>query len=285
MDKSFVDKPFADLHVHSFYSDGSMSPEEIIESAVSNGVGTLAIADHDILDGSVIARKLCKDSGIHYIPAVEIDALDGGENFHILAYGFDVNNSSFIDFIKHTRFLLDESGVKLIELMQADYSDFSINDYMDFTYNKRLGGWKALHYFMDKGLTTSLKEGIKFYPQYGVTYDKSGYSTISAIAYRIKLAGGYSVLAHPGELIDTSDINQFKKELRRIVLYGVDGIECYYPSHSEAVTEACIEICDEYDMLITAGSDCHGAFGKTKVGEMNVFTDKLRLKDLAVNEY
>jgi len=275
-----MEKPFVDLHVHSYFSDGSLSPEDIAVAANENGVGLLAMADHDTIDGNQILRDECLKYGIQCIPAVEIDSVDGNTNFHILAYGYDSNDHEFIDFLKHTRFLLDESSVKLVELMQEDYPNFSISDFMDFTYDKRLGGWKALHYLMDKGLTSSLKEGIKFYFQYEMSYDKSGYSTISSIAYRIKKAKGYSVLAHPGELIETKDIDFFKAELHRMISYGLDGIECYYPSHSDTVTQACLDICHESNLLITAGSDCHGVFGKTRVGEMDITLDKLFLKDL-----
>jgi len=275
-----MDRPFADLHVHSFYSDGSMSPEEIVEAAAANGVGTLAVADHDVLHGSLRTQALCRDNGIHCIPAVEIDTLDRGENFHILAYGFDVTSSLFCDFLASTRFMLDEASVKLIERMRPDHPDFSFEDYDKFVYDKRLGGWKALHYFMEKGLTSSLKEGIQLYSTYGISHSQSGFSTIAVTAYRIKRAGGYSVLAHPGALIDASDIDVFKQELRRLVSYGLDGIECYYPWYSEAITQACLDVCNEYKLLVTAGSDCHGAFGKTKVGEMGIFTNQLNLKDL-----
>ena len=278
-----MDRPFADLHVHSFYSDGSMSPEEIVEAAVLNGVGTLAVADHDVLDGSIHTQALCRNNGIHCIPAVEIDTLDRGENFHILAYGFDVTSSLFHDFLASTRFMLDEASVKLIERMRPDHPNFSFEDYAKFTYDRCLGGWKALHYFMQKGLTSSLKEGIQFYSNYGISHSHSGFSTVAATAYGIKLAGGYSVLAHPGALIDASDIIAFKKELRRLVSYGLDGIECYYPWHSEAITQACLDVCNEYDLLITAGSDCHGVFGKTRVGEMGIYMNQLNLKDLLEN--
>jgi len=53
-----MEKPFADLHIHSYYSDGSMSPEEIIEAAIKNGVGLLAVADHNALEGSILTREL-----------------------------------------------------------------------------------------------------------------------------------------------------------------------------------------------------------------------------------
>lgn len=85
-------------------------------------------------------------------------------------------------------------------------------------------------------------------------------------------------MAHPGETIGSSDIFRFKDELKRIVSYGIDGIECYYPKHTEEVTQACIEICNASDLMITAGSDCHGSFLKARVGEMNITKDKIRLR-------
>lgn len=277
-----MEKPYADLHVHSFYSDGSMSPEEIVEQAVSNKVGILAIADHNTLDGNALAHELCRKNGIHYIPAVELVTATKGKDHHILAYGFNVGNKEFASYVSHTRFMLDEMSFRLIELMQTDYNGVSIEDFHEYTYDRRLGGWKALHYFLEKKIISSVKEGILLYPKYNVEFINSGFSTIRATAHRIKLAGGYSVLAHPGAMLDTSDIENFKHEVEQIISYGVDGIECYYPTHSKAITQACIDLCDKYDLLITAGSDCHGTFmvSSGRVGEMNILTDKLRLKKL-----
>ena len=160
---------FVDMHIHSFYSDGSMSPDEIVESACKNGVGVLAVADHDVIEGSVKIKEICIKNKIKYIPAVEIDSIEHGINFHVLTYGFDIENKEFYDFISHTRFMLDESGFKLIEAMKADYSNISLPDYTDFTYDRRLGGWKMLHYLVEKGFVSSLKEGLQFYSQYNIT--------------------------------------------------------------------------------------------------------------------
>ena len=275
-----MDKMYVDLHVHSYFSDGSMSPAEIVEAAVENGVGLLAIADHNILECNYLAPELCFAHGINYIHAVEIDTLDKDGLQHILAYGFDITNSLFVDFIKHSRFLLDEMSIKLIECMQSDYLSISVNDFFEYEYNKQLGGWKGLHYLLDKGISSSLKDGMRFYSDYGVTHSKAGFSSIAATAHRIKNAGGYSVLSHPGDMLDTSDINSFKEEMKRIISYGVDGIECYYPNNSEAVTQACLEVCNEYDLIITAGSDCHGTFITNRVGEMDIPVSNLRLKEL-----
>ena len=275
-----MEKPFADLHIHSYYSDGSMSPEEIVEAAVENDVGLLAIADHNVLEGSINVKSLCRANEIQYLSAVEIDTLDKDGFQHILAYGFDISNSMFSDFIKHLRFMLDEMSVKLIERMKTDYSSVSLSDYFEYKYDRQLGGWKGINYLLDKGITSSLKDGMSFYSTYDVLHNNAGFSTIAATAYRIKMAGGYSVLSHPGELLDTSDIEGFKDEMRRIISYGVDGIECYYPNNSDTVTQACLDVCNEDDLIITAGSDCHGTFIENRVGEMDIPISKLRLKGL-----
>ena len=257
-----------------------MKIEQIIEAAVQNNVGVLAIADHDTINGSLLIRQLCADSGIHYIPGVEISTLDGGKLFHILAYGFDVQNTEFTDFISHTRFLLDEMNVKLILAMQKDYNFISLQDYFGFIDEGQYGGWKALRYLLSKGVSNSIKDGVKFYSMYNIQFADSGFPPIPSTIYRIKKAGGYAILAHPGKVISIEDTAQFQKNIMCIMEYGLDGVECYYPTHSEIITQICVNICKVNNLLITTGSDCHGVFGKTRIGEMQITLEKLQLKDL-----
>jgi len=275
-----MDKPFVDLHTHTNFSDGSMTPEQIVEAAMDNNVGILAITDHDTINGSLSIRQLCADNGIHYIPGVEVSTLDGSKLFHILAYGFDVKNAEFINYISHTRFMLDQKSVRLIEAMQNDYDLISLREYFEYLEEEWFGGWKALRYIVKKGVSPSLEDSIKFYKQYNIKEYNLGFPSIASTVYRIKKAGGYAVLAHPGKSIDTSDIDQFQAEVTRIIAYGLDGIECYYPLHSETVTQICLDVCERNNLLITTGSDCHGDFAKTKVSETRITLDKLSLKDL-----
>ena len=65
---------FADLHIHSYYSDGTMSPKEILEMAKNNNVALMAITDHDVLEGSRELLKICEGTGIKCIAGVELDA-------------------------------------------------------------------------------------------------------------------------------------------------------------------------------------------------------------------
>ncbi|SKC81934.1 PHP domain-containing protein [Maledivibacter halophilus] len=270
----------ADLHIHSFYSDGTMSPEEILIEASNKDVGLLAITDHDILDGSVELMKFYEKYDIKCISGVEIDVIDNGINYHILGYGVNLEDEEFCDFIKQNRILLEAVNIKLIEKMQHDYDCITLPDYLRFTYDKTKGGWKALHYFIEKGLTKSLFEGFMLYSKYEHSYNCVQFPSIKLACKYIHNAGGKAVLAHPGKVIKETNIDSFKNEVLRTVDLGIDGIECYYPSHIRDITNVCLEICEERNLLITCGSDCHGEFEDTEIGEMNIPIEKLKLGDI-----
>ncbi|MCL1869417.1 MAG: PHP domain-containing protein [Promicromonosporaceae bacterium] len=259
-----------DLHVHSYVSDGTLSPAEIAEAAGALGLAALAIADHNLAGAYKEARPMCDRLGIRLIPAAEIDALEGDRNVHVLAYGFDPADAEFLAFLSHVRFLLDEVSAKLIERMGADYAGVSFGDYMDFAHDPRGGGWKALSYFVARGVAPTLKAGIGLYGRYGLTHGLSGYPAARSVAWHVHRAGGRAILAHAGETFDGLSRGAFRAELSRLLDSGLDGIECFYPTHGEEITEACLSLCGERGLLVTAGSDFHGEFGNRRLGELGI---------------
>lgn len=271
---------YADLHIHTYFSDGTMSPEEIADEAARRGVGLIAVCDHNILDGSRELAGHCAALGIAYISGVEIDSLDGVTDHHILAYGADLYDSEFEAFIKRNRELLDEISLRLVNNMSRDCPDISLEDYRKFTYDRRLGGWKGMHYLIQKGLADSFASVRKYYDEYDCPFSVVDFPPIAQVCAKVRKAGGYAVLAHPGETMKNLAAEDFASELERIVSLGLDGIECYYPTHSSEVTELCLKLCRERGLMITAGSDCHGAFSKTDIGEVGVTTGQLELKGL-----
>lgn len=85
-----------DLHIHSYYSDGTMSPEEILEEALKKKLKMAAITDHNVLEGSKELLSISsRNKDIKCIPAVGIDTIDNDVNYHILAYDFDIENYEF----------------------------------------------------------------------------------------------------------------------------------------------------------------------------------------------
>lgn len=267
----------ADLHIHSYFSDGTMSPAEILKEAFDHNVGLIALTDHDMLEGSRELGELCQGIDIIYVPGVELNSLEEGLNYHILGYGIDINNQEFIDFVDKNRTMLFTVNSLLIEKMQNDYKNISIEDYNAYTYDRRKGGWKALHYLVEKGITNTLREGFALYTKYECYYDVVDFPSIRTVCECIHKAGGKAVLAHPGVSIKETDLTLFRNKLLKLLDYGLDGMECYYVTHTDEITRLCLTICNDRNLLITCGSDCHGSFGTAHVGDVNIPISMLSL--------
>ncbi len=270
---------FVDLHNHSSYSDGSMSPEEILRAAKKAHVDILAITDHDALEGSRELLRLGEQEKIHVISGVEVDALEGKDNIHVLGYGVDLDDKVFCRTITENRARLDKISIIMIDKMEAAGCPVSVEEFLEKSYDQVHGGWKALYYFMDKGVTNSLTEGLSLYEKYQCGYDIVDFPSVKEVVRWIHNAGGIAILAHPGVSLWKEDmcLSQFKEKLKEYLTFGLDGIECYYPKHTEEITNICLETCREHGLSITSGSDCHGEFQKSKIGQLRVRLEFLQL--------
>ena len=271
---------FADLHIHSLYSDGSYSPAEILRRAEENGVGLISICDHNVVQGTLEALLLAREYDIKAIPGVEIDAMHEGTDIHILCYGADLTNEALLSRIRHARAMLDKMSADLLERMIPEYPMLSIAEYEAFPHNSDMGGWKLLQYFLAKGVTSDLKDGFPLYDRYGVTYAQAGFDSAEEIVRHIHAAGGRAVLAHPGVVFPTEWMSVFEARLQSALDLGMDGVECHYLRHSPEITRRCIQICRDRSLMITAGSDCHGAFNRNAIGQTQTRIDQLELMGL-----
>lgn len=111
---------------------------------------------------------------------------------------------------------------------------------------------------LERGLTTKLFEGFRFYREYGCDFPEYHFPAIEELCKNIKEAGGYSVLAHPMSYFKELNEEELIVVLEDLRSKGLTGIECYYPTHSEKMTQTCVDFCKKYNMLITTGSDEHG---------------------------
>ena len=87
---------YADLHIHSTVSDGTLTPEEIVRLCRENGVGALSVTDHDAVEGTLRAAPLARAAGLVYVCGVEIDTLWEGRDVHVLCYGADLTNAALL---------------------------------------------------------------------------------------------------------------------------------------------------------------------------------------------
>ena len=275
----------ADLHMHSYYSDGTMSPREIVEDAKKRNVQLIAITDHNVLDSYTELKEAAEGFGINVIRGVEIDARFEDIVVHILAYNFDDNEKLF-NLVHKAKNELLETSIELIKRMENDYENISSEDYEAYDYDRRKGGWKGIHYLFDRGITSELFEGVKYYGQYKCGHEYFDYPTVEEVIDAVHEANGYVVLAHPCNYYKNNTKEEVLEKLEKFKSIGIDGVECYYPANSEMMTETCIEFCKNNNMIITVGSDSHGDFGAVSkgieyyIGAVKKDSSELNLKDM-----
>lgn len=278
---------FADLHIHTHYSDGTYSPLEIAVLAHEAGLKLISVCDHNTMSAYPEFEEACKKYSIAFISGVEIDSSFNGSNLHVLGYGCDRNNSELDAVLRENVRLQEKLSYDLIFSMQRDYPDISIKEYEGYTRDLSRGGWKGIDYLRTKGLSGEFPQCMKYYKDYGVKQEKP-FPDFKEVCDVIHKAGGKALLAHPGDRLNNSP-KEFIKTLMSLAEHGLDGVECYYPSHTDILTRTAIDFCHEYDMLITTGGDFHGEFAKVisgidyTLGGLEIAREKLVLKDLIVN--
>lgn len=243
----------ADLHVHTNFSDGTFTPEEVMSYAQEQGLSCIAIADHDTVEGLPIAIKLQQQHGIELIPAVEMTAQEDKKELHILGYFIDWQSKKLRGILKQ----ICDGRQDRIYHMTEKLNEHGINaDAGEIIKYARVNAVSRLHvarYLVEKGYVSSLKAAFDKYigdgkPCYISRFRFSSKEVINTI----KDARGIAVIAHPG-------LNNVAKALPVLVENGIDGVEVFHTDHTKATTEKLLEFTAKHNLLITGGSDCHGA--------------------------
>lgn len=243
-----------DMHVHSTASDGTLSPEEIINKAVSMGLSGIAITDHDTVDGLLAAEKYLHthEFPLDFIPGIELNTDLGKNEIHILGYYIDYNNRQLNERlveIRGQRQLRAQKMVdKLCELgMKIEYSDV-----INIAGSDLIARPHIAMAMIKAGYVDNVKEAFDRFIGKGKPAYVSRYKFMPEEAVKlIASAGGIPVLAHPGLIADQS-------MLPSIIAMGVAGLEVYYPEHSEEQMEFFLNLAMDKHLLVTGGSDFHG---------------------------
>ena len=260
-----------DLHIHSNLSDGELSPKEIIDRAVNNGVSIIAIADHDTtLAYNDDLFNYAKENNVKLITAVEISTKYKGIGIHVLGYNFDINNKLLTDKLYSNRnarhIYLHNVAVKLKELgyiIDVDYLDkidavtkaHIASNIVDNKDNGKLL-LKTFGYIPERGefIETIMNEGCPCYVK------KETISPMEASSL-IREVGGKVVLAHPvaykyEDGLTDDDISELVRKMKP------DGIEAnyvYLDRNGNKINE-CIhwnDFAKHHNLITTIGSDFH----------------------------
>ena len=278
-----------DLHTHTCYSDGELTPDELIIKAKNNGVRTLAITDHDTLMGIQNMTLTEKDTGVRVITGIEFSIKVPVGRMHILGYNIDIWNNKLNERLiqLHNRSLYAVCG--LICQLKKDFNiGFSTEEILEILNEKRnIGRPDVAKLLVKYNFVPTVQAAFDSYliPAYekmgviakGITYEEC--------VSLIKEAGGLVVLAHPISLKKTNiELDTYIKELIDI---GLDGIEVYHSDHSQENIEKYLEIAEKYNLLISGGSDYHGLNVKPDIeighGRNNIKIKQLTLLDKIKN--
>lgn len=271
-----------DLHLHTHYSDGLESPEELVARASRSGLRTIAVTDHDGIDGVQAAIDAGAGLGIRVIPGIEFSAeWIGGEAFeveeahtiHVLGYGIDLDNAVLTDKMQEMLVSRAERNEKLRRVFRKKDIELSSSDLEEDSRGGFVGRRSFASALVRKGYAASIEEAFSSRHLMGdpavraIRKEKTNAEEAIRI---IHAAGGKAFFAHPFQL-EYPSLGQNQEGLRERLSYvvrslaalGLDGLECYYPTHDQDETDFLLELADECGLLVSIGSDDHGPGART----------------------
>jgi predicted metal-dependent phosphoesterase TrpH len=256
---------FADLHLHTFFSDGTYSPEELVSEAKRFGVGAIALTDHDTVEGCARAAAACESLQIEFIAGAELTAEQNDHEIHILGYCLDTSNQHLLAEIGRFQAVRQNRIHEMVARLNEIHVPLDVAAVFALANCKSPGRPHVARALVKAGLCKNLDDAFERFlkknrPAWVPKFKMSAAAAISLIHE----AGGVAVLAHPG-------LSHNDAVIPSMVEAGLDGLECFHTKHSTAISEHYLELADQYALLVTGGSDCHGmSKGKPLIGTIKL---------------
>jgi predicted metal-dependent phosphoesterase TrpH len=263
-----TDRPTFDLQSHSLHSDGELSPEKVVQAAARAGVELLALTDHDSVDGVDEALETASREGVELVPAAELSAVhDAYEDLHVLGYRIDHTDATLLDRLTDAR----DDRVRRADAMAGKLEELGYAVDHEALERRRASGRVIGRPHLTAAVVShpdnrerlereGLTEVSSFLPEYLIP-GKSAYlprtrPTVPEAIQWIHDAGGVAVWAHP--FWDMDDPASVLSAIDRFGDAGVDGVECFYVTHTEEQTRLIASRCSELGLLTTGSADYHG---------------------------
>ena len=262
-----------DLHTHSTASDGSLSPSSLIAEAVKRGLTTIALTDHDTIEGNAEAAKAASGQGIRFIPGIEMQiAWAHGGEFHLLGLGINKPSQGFLAEVEELAQRRQVRNLEIVERMNQAGIDATYDDVKTIasgpkgfepepgTLNPRRQSIGRLHFAAlltklkivknrEQAFLRYLSKGKPFFtPKAGLEFERA--------VEIIRESGGIAILAHPMSLyVSWGHLPDLVKSLKE---KGLDGLEAWHPNTKLSACKRLEALAKDLGLYITAGSDYHG---------------------------
>ncbi|MFH0855738.1 MAG: PHP domain-containing protein [Candidatus Omnitrophota bacterium] len=258
-------KRFADLHLHTLFSDGTYTPEELVASAVKKRLSAVAVVDHDTVGGVGLSIEAAEESGLEVLSGIELSAEHNNREVHILGYLVDYKKKSLLEKLESLR----SNRIERVYNIAAKLNGLGINldpqSVFALAGDGTVGRLHIARALVKEGFAASIFEVFQKYigdngPAYVLGFRFNPQEAIKLI----KDAGGIPVLAHPYSLKNDELILD-------LVKLGLMGLEVYYPEHSQGMVNFYLDLAKKNNLLVTGGSDCHGkAKSEARLGTIRV---------------
>lgn len=266
----------ADLHVHSTASDGELSPSEVVAKAASLGIATIALTDHDTVDGQQEAQLAGIQYGVQVIAGIELSAEYKQSEVHVLGYFIQPNQGSLKSKLEQLQQSRHKRALEMVQKLQSLGINLNWNQVKKYLQGSVVGRPHIARALVDIGSVRSVQEAFELYlkkgrPAYVPRYKLSPQEAIAMIHH----SKGAAVMAHPGQLPDLSYLDE-------LLQLDWQGIEVFHPDHNHETILNLQQIAKKHNLVATGGSDYHGSgrkyhnLGAYKVSKDVVETLKMR---------
>jgi predicted metal-dependent phosphoesterase TrpH len=268
VDLASAPPPTFDLQSHSVHSDGALAPGEVVTAAAAAGVQLLALSDHDSTAGVAEAARAAAGAGIGLVPATEITALfEGRQDLHVLGYLIDELDPTLVETLEGSRADREHRAQAMADALQElgfELDQAALTERAQ--QGKSIGRPHLAQAVVSQPANrqrleaAGLLDPTAFLVEYLIegrpAFRPRAAPTVEQAIELIHGAGGVAVWAHPFWDIDEPDgvlgaIDRFRRA-------GLDGVESFYLTHTEAQTRLLVGRCAELGLLSTGSSDFHG---------------------------
>ena len=249
---------YCDLHTHSVFSDGSLTPTELIRAARKAGLSTLALTDHNTADGLPEFLSAAEISGIEAIAGAEFSVDLDGTELHLL--GLFIPREYFGQIEERMRKVLSRKEESNRDLIAALAEDGMVLDYDELCRKTPKGRINRAHVAMaltERGYTPSAKQAFStlLSPEAGYYREPERLSVWEMLDF-LRSIRAVPVLAHPFLNLSPERLSAFLPEAKK---KGLVGMECYYSTYDEETTALALRMVAEVGLKPSGGSDFHGA--------------------------
>ena len=265
-----------DFHMHSCYSDGELSPTELMQECWKRKIDCVALTDHDTVEGIKEAIAAAGEFDIQFFPGVEISCIYNGRGFHILGSGIDHQNRILLDELEYFKKLRAERAVIIVEKLEEHNwkVDRSI-------LNKAIGAITRIE--IAKAVRNRTIPPGEFFDEWlgknCPCFVKMERMAVEKAIRLIHIAGGKAILAHPAKTLE-KDLGLLPRIVKEFKALGLDGLEVFYSEYSETQTKIVHGLALEHGLLMSAGSDFHRVNSLRELGGYDLYGLKFNPEEI-----